>query len=47
VEAEVALREGLRTPGVADSSRRALAESIAALANPPAPEPGEAPPAAE
>ena len=47
VEADVALREGLRTPGVAESSRRALALAIAALATPPAPGPGEAPPAAE
>jgi len=42
-EAEVALREGLRTPGVAEASRHAIAEAIAALATPPAPEPSQAP----
>jgi cyclohexadienyl dehydratase len=42
-EVKLALREGLRTPGVSEPSVQALAEAIAALAIPPAAEPDEAP----
>jgi len=42
-EVEVALRDGVRTPGVAPASLDALAGAIAAFGIPPAEEPAEAP----